>query len=362
MQTISLCMIVKNEEDVLERCLSGASPLADEIIIVDTGSTDRTKEIAARFTDHVYDYPWQDDFAAARNFAFSKAACDYQLWLDADDVIPPDSLQKLLTLKAELSPDTDVVMLPYHIAFDENGAPTFAYERERLLRREKRFRWTGAVHEVVTPSGNILHYDAPIEHRKLRVADPERNLRIFERLQNEGHPLDTRQKFYYARELYYHERYADALSVYADFFAQSDAWIEDRITACLHRAECLLALGREGDALRSLSESFVYAAPRAEICCAIGHIFMKQEQYARAAFWYETALRTEFSAETSGFSQPDCHDFIPLMQLCVCHDRMGNLRLASAYNEKAGRIKPCHHNVAQNRMYFRKRLALEDLQ
>lgn len=356
MQTVSLCMIVKNEEEVLERCLRSAAAFADEIIIADTGSTDHTREIAAQFTEHVHTFAWVDDFSAARNFAFSKASCDYQFWLDADDVIPPESLARLLELKDTLTPDTDVVMLPYHVAFDEQGAPAFTYERERLLRREKAFQWVGAVHEVIAPSGKILHYDAPIEHRKLHVHDPARNLRIFERLQKEGKALDTRQKFYYARELYYHGRYADALEVYADFFRCKDAWIADRLTACQHRAECLLALGREQEAISSLCESFSLAAPRAEVCCAIGQIFMQRKDYTQAAFWYETALRTEFPAENAGFSQPDCHDFIPLMQLCVCHDRMGNRSIAKAYNDRAGRIKPSNPNVAYNRRYFQQLL------
>ena len=73
MISISLCMIVKNEERVLERCLQSLQGLMDEIIIVDTGSTDRTKEIAKKYTDKIYDFTWIDDFSAARNFSFSKA-------------------------------------------------------------------------------------------------------------------------------------------------------------------------------------------------------------------------------------------------------------------------------------------------
>lgn len=78
MITISLCMIVKNEEDVLARCLESVKDVVDEIIIVDTGSTDKTKTIAKEFTDKVYDFKWVNHFAKARNFAFSKAKMDYQ--------------------------------------------------------------------------------------------------------------------------------------------------------------------------------------------------------------------------------------------------------------------------------------------
>ncbi len=79
MITISLCMIVKNEEQVLERCLASAAPLVDEIIIVDTGSTDRTREIALRFTDRLLHFAWIDNFSAARNYSFDAATQDYIL-------------------------------------------------------------------------------------------------------------------------------------------------------------------------------------------------------------------------------------------------------------------------------------------
>ena len=73
MVTISLCMIVKNEERILARCLDSVKDLVDEIVIVDTGSADATRRIAQTYTDRVYDFTWIDDFSAARNFAFSKA-------------------------------------------------------------------------------------------------------------------------------------------------------------------------------------------------------------------------------------------------------------------------------------------------
>lgn len=98
MAGISVCMIVKNEEEVLARCLACITSFADEIVIVDTGSTDKTKEIAASFTDDVYDFPWCDDFSKARNYSFSKATQDFIMWLDADDVILQEDQDKLVEL------------------------------------------------------------------------------------------------------------------------------------------------------------------------------------------------------------------------------------------------------------------------
>ncbi len=355
MQTMSLCMIVRNEEAVLERCLRGVEKIADEIIIVDTGSTDATKKIAARFTDRIYDYVWEDDFAAARNAAFAKASKDFILWLDADDVLTPENQEKMLALKASLTAETDMVMLPYHVAFDEAGMPTFTYERERIVRRDAGFRWVGAVHEVIVPHGTILHGDAAVEHHKLQVSDPARNLRILESRRKAGEELDTRLLYYYARELFYHERYADAIDIYREFFARGDGWRENQIEACSNCAQCFLALERTDDAMQMLLRSFLYDRPRAEICCRIGNIKLSQERYEEAVYWYRAALHADFPEENGGFSQLDYHDYIPLMQLCVCYDRLGNEQLAKAYNDRAGRIKPRDRNYLQNCRYFQEK-------
>ena len=98
MISIGLCMIVKNEEAVLRRILTPMSKLVDKIYICDTGSVDKTKEIAREFTDEVYDFLWKDDFSAARKFITEKADTDYWMWLDADDVITPENQEKLLRL------------------------------------------------------------------------------------------------------------------------------------------------------------------------------------------------------------------------------------------------------------------------
>ncbi len=121
MITVSLCMIVKNEEDVLARCLESVSDLMDEMIILDTGSTDDTKAVAGRFTENVHDFQWIDDFAAARNAAFEKATMEYIFWLDADDVLEEKDRMKFAVLKKSLDPSVDSVTMEYHLAFDEYG-------------------------------------------------------------------------------------------------------------------------------------------------------------------------------------------------------------------------------------------------
>ena len=99
MITISLCLIVKNEEKTLERCLRSVDGIPDEIVIVDSGSEDTTKAIAGRFTSRIFDFEWVDNFSAARNYSFAQATMDYILWLDADDVLLQQDRNKLLELK-----------------------------------------------------------------------------------------------------------------------------------------------------------------------------------------------------------------------------------------------------------------------
>ena len=95
---ISLCIITKNEEVFLEQCLNSVKDLVDEIIVVDTGSTDKTIEIARKFTYYIYDFKWCDDFSAARNESLKYATKDWILVLDADETISKQDHQKILQL------------------------------------------------------------------------------------------------------------------------------------------------------------------------------------------------------------------------------------------------------------------------
>ena len=134
--TISLCMIVKNEEKTLGRCLDSIHDIVDEIIIVDTGSEDNTKAIALKYTKDVYDFKWTEDFSAARNYAFSKATKEYIMWLDADDVLFDTDREKLINLKNNFDNSFDVVMMKYNLGSDDSNNPSCTFMRERLLKKE----------------------------------------------------------------------------------------------------------------------------------------------------------------------------------------------------------------------------------
>lgn len=352
MVTISVCMIVKNEEAVLARCLESVRDIADEIVVVDTGSTDGTREIAASFTEKVYDFAWNDDFAAARNFSFDQAEMDYCLWLDADDVLLPEDREKLRALLQTLDPKVDIVMMKYHTAFDEQGSPTFSYYRERLIRRDRAFRWEGEIHEVIAPAGKVLHADIAVTHRKEGPGDPDRNLRIFEGMLAKGRQLSPRHQFYYARELYYHARYPEAIAAFTSFLDGGRGWVENNIDACRLLGLCYGAAGDERGSLRALWRSFEYAPPRAEICCDIASHFFGRAQYETAVFWYELAASRPRDDTSGAFVLPDCYGFIPYLQLCVCHDRLGHREQARVYNELAAAIHPDAPAVLHNRDYF----------
>ena len=350
--TISLCMIVKNEEDVLNRCLNSAVPVADEIIIVDTGSLDKTPEIARLYTDKVYSFRWQDDFAAARNFSFSKATMDYCMWLDADDVILPDDCNRLLQIKSELNPQTDVVMLPYCMTVKQDGTPDFWYYRERIVRNSSEYRWAGQVHEAITPSGKIVYENAVIMHQKIRSSDPDRNLRILEKVKNNPEGLSPRQQFYYGRELYEHERYTEAIDVLECFWKEPNGWVENKIDACRILSYCYEKQNQRDMAFRALLRSFCLDTPRAELCCELGRLFMEERQYRIAAFWYEAALAAPYRPDSGAFVQAECYGFLPCIQLCVCYDKLGNTELAAAYNDRAGKYNPDSPAYQYNKTYF----------
>lgn len=349
---LSLCMIVKNEEGNLAQCLESVRGAVDEIVILDTGSADGTKEIARRYTDRVYDYGWEDDFSKARNASFSLAGMPFILWLDADDVIDPPEREKLIALKDRLNDGVDAVMMPYHYAFSPGGAPSLVFDRERIVRRAAGFAFSGAVHEAMTVSGHVIRENIVIRHTgRHGESSNRRNLRIYETQMARGRMMTARDRYYYARELKSAGRHEQAEQAFAAFLAD-EGWSENRVDAHICRGESLMALGRRAEAKESFLAAAACGVPRAEALCAIGASCLEEGELEAAALWYRAAMMCPLRPGSGAFVSPDAYGYIPLMQLCVIYDRLGKTQLASRMNEQALTLHPGDAAALANRAYF----------
>ncbi len=191
--------ILKNEEANLSGCLGSAADLFDELIVVDTGSTDATKAVAVRFGAKVYDFPWVDSFAAARNESLRHATGDWIFWLDADDRLDDDNRQKLRALFAELKDENIAYAMKCLCLPDPVTNTATVVDHIRLFRNHPEIRWKYRVHEQILPSirqlgGDVRWTEVVIQHvgyqdPALRQRKLERDVRLL-RLEDHEHPDD----------------------------------------------------------------------------------------------------------------------------------------------------------------------------
>ncbi len=348
MITVSLCMIVKNEEEILARCLDTAKDLVDEINIVDTGSTDRTKEIAAQYTDRIYDFEWTYSFAEARNESFKYATMDYIFYLDADDVILEEDQARFKKLKEVLDPSVDSVSMYYDAGTDEFGNVTLKYRRHRLLKREKNFKWAGDCHQYLNVHGNIINSNISITHKKIRHA-VGRTISIYENKIKRGDVFSARDYFYYGNELRENGHYEKAIESYNNNLSTDKGWVEDKIFACIFKADCYRYLNDTGNELSSLFQSFNYKAPRAEACCRIGYSFQRKKHYKTAAFWYELAALQVPDPDRWSFIYTAYYTWYPHLQLCVCYYNMRDYKRSYEHNEKARKYREKDPRILHNK-------------
>lgn len=216
MKTVALVMIAKNEARCLKRCLSSMKPLVDEMILIDTGSTDSTKEIAASAGAKIYDYIWQNDFSAARNFALEKSSCDWNFVVDADEYLIKGSKKELLRFL--------------------NGAPAAGrikriddyYEKDGISQSSSfiarvfpsSVRYTGKIHEQ-PETGSLPRVILPItlgHDGYLYQSKGERNLSILLQVL-ETEPKNPYYLFQTAHTLRLMKRHKEADRYYKQFYA-----------------------------------------------------------------------------------------------------------------------------------------------
>ena len=334
MITISLCMIVKNEEKILARCLDSVAMLADEIIIVDTGSTDATKEIAGRYTEHVYDFQWIDDFSAARNFAFSKASMEYIYSADADEVLSAENREKFRLLKETLLPEIEIVQMKYANQLPFGTVYNFDEEyRPKLFKRKRDFVWEAPIHETVRLTPVIYDSDIVITHLP-EESHAKRDLENFHRHCIDGYRLSKRLHGLYARELMLtgdEEDFAQAADTFLQSAADNGRDSEEMAQACCIVAKAARLAGDTVTFFKYTSKVIAEEA-NSEICCEMGHFYEENEDWEEAAVWYYNAVY-----ETSPILNLQAGGRESLEGLIRCYEQLGCPEQVQVYREELRR-------------------------
>lgn len=335
MATISLCMIVKNEEDILKRCLDSLDGLYDEAIIVDTGSTDSTKEIAKEYTDKVFDFQWIDDFSAARNYAMSKATCDYVYMADADEVIDEENRKKFLVLKEALDKDVEIVQMAYVNQLENGSVYNFDRElRAKLYKRCRSFTFVDPIHEVVRENPVVYDSDIDIIHMQ-QINHSGRDLKTFRKAIERDGGLSNRLIDLYARELLMGgtPEDFDAARDYFEGLYQSGSLPEGILRSVyVVLAECAL-LSEDANNLLKYSIKDVASGGSSEMCCIMGAYFEKIGELSEAAMWYYNA-----GYETEPLLNIQTKERIPLRGLIRVYQTMGNEEMRCLYQNELDRL------------------------
>ena len=339
MAELSLCMIVKNEEHNLAYCLDCVSGIADEINIVDTGSTDKTIEIAKRYTDRIFYFKWIDDFAEARNFSYSKATKDFIIWLDADDILTQENKEKLLIVKKELADIVDYVIMQYRIHYNEDGSPSMIFPKARITRRAKNIKWYNAVHESLGVFGNGLTAPVYIDHKyKNHIPSSERDMRILRKEIISGR-AGYAVYYFYALANYYNNNLEDAERYFQKVIDLCPPGAIDPIDIYLGMHNIYKARGSFDKARAILEDNERLLSDKSEYYCCLGEFYKGiYNDLNKACDMYKQALRckgTFIRKDLPGQRNPDYYYYVPNMLLGKAYISLKEPESALVYFKRA---------------------------
>ncbi len=293
-KTLSLTLIVRNEEVHIPRVLEHAHIYADEIVIVDTGSEDNTKQAARRFTENIFDFEWCDDFAKARNYGIDRCSGDFIMWLDADDVVSEEDAHRIKDLIAT-DPQWDVGWCNYHISQDELGNTTYLTKRERIFRNNKGIQFVYPVHEVLKLTPDLVN-DVGLDfinvyHRNIHrwQSSTDRNLRILEQhSEDEAYSDDYRFWMTFANECSTIGDYSRAVEYYSKALSIAPSFCSDHQNMMeLSLGHAYYAMGDADLSLAAYERAIAVYAGRREPYFEAGKIKIESGDYAGALALFE---------------------------------------------------------------------------
>lgn len=218
---LSISLIIKNEEKILDKCL-GSVKDADEIIVVDTGSTDNSLKIAEKYTDKIYHFPWVNDFSKARNFAKDKCTGDWIYSIDADhQLLTPISEVKKIIKKS----DSKVLSV-------KSKSGNAWHYRAVLFKNDPEIKWVGKVHENLNQLGSPTEIERNCDYSDNHKLNPRRNLDIL--LTEKKTP---RTLFYLGKEYLDLKEYSEAIEKFNEYIPVS-TWLDEKAEAYYYLAKC----------------------------------------------------------------------------------------------------------------------------
>lgn len=242
MKRISAAMIVKNEEICLERCLKSIKEF-DEIVIIDTGSTDGTAKVARKYTDKYFpdEYVWNDNFAEARNYAIKKCSGDWILTIDADETLSVHGVELIRKAIARTKERCFSVKCVSEVRGWEHFQP-------RLYRNDPKIFWKGAIHNYLntTPKKTVDDIQVTFGNSPTHKNDPNRAMRILKKVVAEK-PNCVREKFYLAREYSYRSDWIQC-AYWSEEYLKKGFWGAERAEVFLLLAKALWNLNRGEEA------------------------------------------------------------------------------------------------------------------
>jgi tetratricopeptide (TPR) repeat protein len=294
-KTISLCMIVKDEEKFLSKCLESVKDYVDEIIVVDTGSKDKTKDIALGFGAKVFDFTWVDDFSKARNFSLTKATKDWILILDADEIIHRKGMERIGEL---INKDAGGYLLTQKNYTNDRNVTGFVLDKSeffegyypskivRLFKNSPGLEFKGRVHERVDDSvGKILDSGVDIEHFQfLKGKDfvDEKQLKYFELLKKKEKEVVKDPKVYFDMGVIYNN-YKGMTDLAIENFEKCLSLNPDYVDAYINLGEIYAKKGDLDKAEKALEEAIVRDPKRTSAFINLGAVYDLKKEFRKAA-------------------------------------------------------------------------------
>jgi glycosyltransferase involved in cell wall biosynthesis len=319
MTKLTLCLVVKNEEAILEKCLQSIYQIADEIVIVDTGSTDKTIEIAQKYTKNLYHFPWIDDFAAAKNFALTKCSHDYICTWDADWVLREGDIYTLIDKKKQFK-NYDRIYLNWNHEFDENLVVK-RQAKYHFIFNKKLFHWESAIHsdlfpndkhrsthDVFYPEIEVYHFKDPIL-KAHRYAQTER-LVLQELNKN---PDNTRLRIFLAQGYQFKGEYDIAIENFQK--ALQDSTLDEQMYINVHEriGICYLKMKKPKPGIHFLNNCELAQHPKIILILADLHLMNNPIKSYKL---YKQFIASKYTKEPTDFDYyPERYEVYPYIML-----------------------------------------------